>query len=53
MLGNMSKRMAQTLREEMGDRGDVSRKDAESAQSVMVSAIRDMVASGEIVLLRR
>ncbi|MGB1209102.1 MAG: FliG C-terminal domain-containing protein, partial [Paracoccaceae bacterium] len=50
LLSNMSKRMAQTLREEVSDRGQVARKDGEAAQSVIVAAIRDMVASGEITL---
>lgn len=49
-LSNMSQRMAQSLREEMGARGSPRDKDGEDAMSVVVSAIRQLEASGELVL---
>ncbi len=50
ILENMSKRMAQALRDEAADMGTVERKDAEAAMNQIVSALRDMAASGEIRL---
>lgn len=49
-LSNMSQRMAQGLREEMTARGKVRDKDAEDAMNAVVGAIRDLEASGELVL---
>lgn len=50
ILSNMSKRMAQTLRDEMNDLPPVGRKEVEAAQSTVISAIRDLIATGEIKL---
>lgn len=50
ILSNMSKRMAQTLRDEMNDQPSLSRKETEAAQSTVISAIRDLIATGEIKL---
>ncbi len=50
MLRNMSKRMADNLREEMQTKGEVRPKDGEAAMSAIVNAIRDMAESGEINL---
>ncbi len=52
ILANMSQRMAQSLREEMDARGSVKEKDAELAMNAVISAIRALEASGEIMLIR-
>jgi flagellar motor switch protein FliG len=52
-LANMSQRMAQSLREEMQERGKVSEKDAEAAQGIVISAIRTLEADGEIVFIQQ
>ncbi len=51
ILGAMSKRLADQLREEMENLGTVKPKDAEAAMSAVVSAIRELEASGEVLLL--
>jgi flagellar motor switch protein FliG len=50
ILSNMSQRMAQSLREEIQERGKVTGKDGESAQSAVISGIRALVSTGELVL---
>jgi flagellar motor switch protein FliG len=52
LLANMSPRMAQGLREEMATRGKVKDKDAEAAMSSIITAIRQLEAAGEVVLIR-
>jgi flagellar motor switch protein FliG len=52
VLANMSQRMAQSLREEMAARGKVRDKDAETAQTAVVDAVRRLVDDGEITLIR-
>jgi flagellar motor switch protein FliG len=52
ILANISQRLAQGLREEMAARGKVKEKDAEDAMNTIVNAIRDLEASGEIVLIQ-
>ena len=52
ILANMSQRMAQSLREEMETRGIVKEKDAELAMNAVITAVRALEASGEIVLIR-
>ncbi len=52
LLSNMSQRMAQGLREEMTARGKIKEKDAEEAMTAIVSAIRQLEASGELVLIQ-
>ncbi|MWD30044.1 flagellar motor switch protein FliG [Aquicoccus sp. SCR17] len=51
LLENISKRMADGLREEMRDVGKVKAKDGEAAMAAMVSAIRELADSGEIELV--
>lgn len=51
LLSNMSKRMAENIREEAGAKGTVKPKAGEKAMGAVVSAIRDLVAVGEIELL--
>lgn len=51
ILSSMSKRMAETLREEMQERGTVKEKDAENAMTAVVIAIRELVDSGDISLI--
>jgi flagellar motor switch protein FliG len=52
ILANISQRLAQGLREEMGTRGRVKDKDAEEAMNAIVSAIRTLETSGEITLVQ-
>lgn len=52
ILANMSQRMSQSLREEMTERGEVKEKDAELAMNAVILAIRQLEATGEIVLTR-
>ncbi len=51
ILENISKRMAEALREEMAERGKVKAKDGEEAMTEVVNAIRDLEANGEITLI--
>ncbi|PTQ74541.1 flagellar motor switch protein FliG [Celeribacter persicus] len=51
ILSNMSKRMAESLREEMATLGKVKESDAEEAMNAVVAGIRDLEATGEIFLL--
>ena len=51
-LGNMSQRLAQSLREEMETRGKVKEKDAEEAMTAIVTTIRQLEGAGELVLSR-
>ncbi|MDC0656443.1 FliG C-terminal domain-containing protein [Leisingera sp. SS27] len=50
LLKNMSSRMADNIREEVAERGKVKRSDGETAFSLIISAMRDLVATGEIEL---
>lgn len=50
ILSNMSKRLSDALREMSEELGDVRPRDAESAMSSVVQAIRAMADSGEITL---
>lgn len=50
VLGCLSQRMGQSLREEMAARGKIKDKDGETAMSVVVSAVRQLEAAGEVVL---
>jgi flagellar motor switch protein FliG len=52
ILANISQRLAQGLREEMGTRGRVKDKDAEEAMTSIIGAIRALEASGEIALIQ-
>lgn len=51
ILANLSQRLTQTLREEMGQRGKIKEKDAEEAMNAIVLAIRQLEGSGEVVLI--
>jgi flagellar motor switch protein FliG len=51
ILDNMSKRMADALREEMGELGNVKSRDGEEAMTQVVNAIRQLEAAGEITLV--
>lgn len=51
LLSNMSKRMADNLREEMGEAGTIKTKDGEAAMNAVVSAIRQQADAGEITLI--
>lgn len=51
MLSNISSRMAENLREEMGERGRVKQADAEEAMTQIVGTIRNLVDAGSISLI--
>ena len=51
ILSNMSARMADQLREEVQDREKVSAADMEEASSIIVQAIREMEAAGDLLLI--
>lgn len=51
ILDNMSARMADQLREEVQDRDKVSASDMEEASSIIVQAIREMEAAGDLLLI--
>ena len=51
ILSNISQRMAQGLREEVAARGKVKDKDGEEAMNVVIGAIRELEASGELVMV--
>ena len=51
ILENMSGRMADQLREEMQDRGKVKATEMEEAATQIVQVIRDMEASGDLLLV--
>lgn len=52
LLGNVSQRMAQGLRDEVTERGRVKEKEAEEAMGAVVMAIRQLESSGDIALLQ-
>jgi flagellar motor switch protein FliG len=52
LLANISQRLAQGLREEIGARGRVKDKDAEEAMNAIIGAIRTLETSGEITLIQ-
>jgi flagellar motor switch protein FliG len=51
-LTNMSQRMAQSLREEIAERGKVKEKDGEAGQAEIITAIRSLETSGELALIQ-
>ena len=51
ILENISKRMAEGLREEIAEKGKVKEKEGEEAMSAVVAEIRRLEAEGEILLL--
>jgi flagellar motor switch protein FliG len=48
ILDNLSQRLAQSIRDEVAERGTVKDKDAEEAQGAVITAIRDLEAAGEL-----
>ncbi len=53
ILSNMSKRMAEGLREEMQEAGTIKPKDAEAAMTSVVVTIRELADNGEIFLIAK
>lgn len=51
ILENTSSRMADQLREAIGERGSVSEEDGETAMADVVAGVRDLAQSGEILLI--
>lgn len=51
ILGAISKRMSEQIREEMTERGDVKPKEGEAAMAAIVVQIRELEAAGEITLI--
>ena len=49
ILGNMSSRLAQQMKDDIATLGKIKAKDAEEAQNEIVSAIRQMQEAGELV----
>jgi len=52
ILANLSQRLAQSIRDEVGERGTVKEKDAEEAQGAVVTAIRELEATGELSFIQ-
>ncbi|MEZ5798397.1 MAG: FliG C-terminal domain-containing protein [Paracoccaceae bacterium] len=52
ILSNISQRMAQGLREEIASRGKIKDKDGDEAMNVIIGAIRELEASGELVMVQ-
>lgn len=50
-LANISQRMAQSLRDEIAERGKVKEKDSEEAQAAVISVIRSLETAGELALI--
>ena len=48
ILGGLSRRMAETIREEIEERGAVKTKEGEAAVTALVSAIQGQISPGEI-----
>lgn len=51
ILSNMSKRMAEQVREEIAERGKVKPADGEAAMTEIVGAIRALEAAGDLTLI--
>jgi flagellar motor switch protein FliG len=52
ILDNLSQRLAQSIRDEVSERGPVREKDAEEAMGAIVTAVRELEATGEIALVQ-
>jgi flagellar motor switch protein FliG len=50
MLGTLSARAAQTIRDDISDMGQIKRADVEDAQKAVIAVARRMAATGEITL---
>ncbi|MCA3449640.1 MAG: flagellar motor switch protein FliG [Rhodobacter sp.] len=51
LLENLSQRLAQSIRDEVAERGAVREKDAEEAQGAIITAIRELEATGELAFV--
>jgi len=51
ILDNLSQRLAQSIRDEVAERGAVKDKDAEEAQGAIITAIRELEATGELAFV--
>jgi flagellar motor switch protein FliG len=51
ILANISQRMAQAIREEVESRGAIKDKEGEEAMGAIIVAIRELQASGEVVMI--
>lgn len=51
LLGNMSTRLADNMREEVAERGAVKPRDGEAAMNNVITAIRDLISAGEIEMV--
>ena len=51
ILGNISKRMAEGIREEIKELGKVKEADGEVAMSAVVAEIRELEAAGEVLFV--
>jgi len=51
ILDNMSRRLAEGVREEMAERGEITEKDGEAAMNAVVRAIRALEDRGELTLI--
>jgi flagellar motor switch protein FliG len=50
VIASLSQRMGQSLREEIAARGKIKDKDGETAMSAVVTAIRQLEGTGEVIL---
>jgi flagellar motor switch protein FliG len=48
ILGGLSRRMAETIREEIEERGAVKTKEREAAVTALVSGVQGQISAGEI-----
>ena len=48
ILSHMSQRLADTLRDEISDRGPTRRREGEAAQAAIIRTIRDRIETDEI-----
>lgn len=51
LLNNMSTRMADALREEMKEVGQIKQSDAETTQTAVITAIRAAADAGTVTLI--
>ena len=51
ILDNLSGRMAEALREEIGERGAVKEKDADAAMNAIIAGARALEAAGELTMI--
>ena len=51
IMSNMSQRMSDTLREDIGDRGKIRKSDGEDAMKSIIASIREAVDAGQMQLV--